>query len=118
MIVGGLHNNTDKPPDIPVFHCREPKKRKESITGAITGAVDAFVKLVEQKSPQKNPCGDSPVEVGTSVAAVSPAKVVDLQMKNFEQLPYLQGLFEDGILSQEELNEQKSVILNAPRKLT
>ena len=54
MIVGGLHNNTDKPPDIPVFHCGEPKKRKESIAGAITGAVNAFVKLVEQKSPQKN----------------------------------------------------------------
>ena len=36
MIVGGLHNNIDKPPDIPVFHCGEPKKRKESIAGAIT----------------------------------------------------------------------------------
>ena len=118
MIVGGLHNNTDKPPDIPVFHCGEPKKRKESIAGAITGAVDAFVKLVEQKSPQKNPRGDSPAKIGTSVAAVSPAKVIDLRMKNFEQLRYLQGLFEDGILSQEELNEQKSVILNALRKLT
>ena len=107
MIVGGLHNNTDKLPDIPMFHCGEPMKRKESIAGAITGAVDAFVKLVEQKSPQKDPRGDSPAKLGTSVAAVSPAKVVDLRMKNFEQLHYLQGLFEDGILSQEELNEQK-----------
>ena len=118
MIVGGLHDNTDKPPDIPVFQCGVPKKRKKSIAGFISGAVDAFVKLAEQKSPQKNPYGDSPAKVGTSVAAVSPAKVVDLRMKNFEQLRYLQGLFEDGILSQEELNEQKSVILNALRKLT
>ena len=54
MIVGGLHNNTDKPPDIPVFHCGEPKKRKESIAGAITGAVDAFVKLVEQVSTKES----------------------------------------------------------------
>ena len=46
------------------------------------------VKLAEQKSPQKNP-HDSPVKVGTSVAAVSPANVVDLRMKNSEQLRYL-----------------------------
>ena len=117
MIVGGLHSNTDKPPDIPVFHCGEPQKRKESIAGAITGAVDAFVKLVEQKSPQKNPRGESPAKVGTSVAAVSSAKVVDLRMKNFEQLCYLQGLFEDGILSQEELNEQKKCDFKCTKKV-
>ena len=35
-----------------------------------------------------------------------------------EQLHYLQGLFEDGIISQEELSEQKSMILAALRKLT
>ena len=111
MIVGGLHGSTDKPPDIPAFHCGEPKKRKESIAGAFSGAVDAFVKLVEQKSPQRNH-GSSPAKECTSIVAVSPAKVVDLRMKNLEQLRYLQGLFEDGIVSQEELNEQKSMLMH------
>ena len=77
MIVGGLHGSTDKPPDIPAFHCGEPKKRKESIAGAFSGAVDAFVKSVEQKSPQRNH-GSSPATDCTAVVAVSPAKVVDL----------------------------------------
>ena len=76
MIVAGLHN-TDKPLDIPVFQCGVPKKRKKPFAGAITGAVDAFVKLAQQKSPLKNPHGNSPAKVGISVAAVSSAKVVD-----------------------------------------
>ena len=42
-----------------------------------------------------------------SGACVSPGKAVELRMKNFEQLRYLQQLFEDGILSDTEYTEQK-----------
>ena len=38
---------------------------------------------------------------------VSPGKAVDLPMKNYEQLCYLQKLYEDGILDQKEYAEQK-----------
>ena len=50
-------------------------------------------------------------------ACVSPGKAVELRMKNFEQLPYLQQLFEDGILSDTEYTEQKRSILSFLRKL-
>ncbi len=38
-------------------------------------------------------------------------------MKNFEQLRYLQQLYDDGILSQAEYTEQKRSILCALRML-
>ena len=48
-----------------------------------------------------------------SVAAVgvSPGKAVELHMKNFEQLRYLQQLYEDSILTTEfeEQKEQKNI---------
>ena len=43
---------------------------------------------------------------------VSPGKVVDLRMKNFEQLRYLQMFYEDRILSEAEYNKQKRNILD------
>ena len=46
-----------------------------------------------------------------------PSKVVDLRMKNFELLRYLQQLFDDGSLSLDEYNEQKKNILTCLRKL-
>jgi len=58
----------------------------------------------------------TPVQLSTA-AGVSPAKSVELRMKNFEQLRYLQQLFDDGILSEGEFTEQKQSILSALRKL-
>ena len=46
----------------------------------------------------------------SSGACVSPGKAVELQMKNFEQLRFLQQLFVDGILSKSEYTEQKKSI--------
>ena len=52
-----------------------------------------------------------------SFPGVSPGKVVDLWMKNYEQLRYLQQLYEDGILDQKEYMEQKQDILKFLEKL-
>ena len=38
-------------------------------------------------------------------------------MKNYEQLRYLQQLYDDGILSTEEYREQKELIIGSIRKL-
>ena len=54
--------------------------------------------------PNDSPKGDS----GTPLlSAISPGKTVELQLKHFEQLRYLQSLLEDGILTNEEFAEQK-----------
>ena len=52
----------------------------------------------------------------TSVG-ISPSEKVDLRMKNLEQLRYLQSLYDDKILTQDELMEQKQITLDALRKL-
>jgi len=38
-------------------------------------------------------------------------------MKNYEQLRYLQSLYEDGILNKDEYDEQKKNILTSLSKL-
>ena len=43
----------------------------------------------------------------SSGACVSPEKAVELRMKNFEQLRFLQQLPDDDILSESEYTEQK-----------
>jgi len=72
--------------------------------------MDALVKIVEQKAPGP---GNSP-NTSTKpdipapevlLAGVSPSKAVELCIKNFEQLHYLQGLFDDGIITDKELVE-------------
>ena len=48
---------------------------------------------------------------------MSSSKVVDLQMKNFEQLRYLQQLYEDNILNENVYLEQKNKILATLRNI-
>ena len=49
---------------------------------------------------------------------VSTGKAAELRMKNLEQLRYLQGLYDDNILSDSELVEQKRIVLDALSKLS
>ena len=48
MIIGGLHENTNEPPPVPAFHC-ESKRRKDSLSGALTDAAGVLVKYLEKK---------------------------------------------------------------------
>lgn len=115
MIVGGLHESTDEPPAVPAFHC-DMKKRKESLSWALTEAAGVLVKYMERKD------GDLPHQTQvieqTSHLGVSPGKAIDLRMKNLQQLCYLQQLYEDNILSDRELAEQKRIVLESLRKLS
>ena len=56
-------------------------------------------------------------QANQSSIAISPGKSVDLRMKNLQQLRFIQQLFDDNILSQDEFLEQKKSILEALRKL-
>ena len=69
-----------------------------------------------------NPSTSGAQEASSSLAiqssvAISPGKSVDLHMKNLQQLRFIQQLFDDNILSQDEFFEQKKSILEALRKL-
>jgi len=114
MVTAGLHSDMDIPPDVPAFNSSVKKPRKESLGDAITGAAVTFAKVLKESStstqvprvetPQA-PCVETSVSAATGI---SPGKTVELRMKNLEQLRYLQNLFEDGILTEQEYAEQKT----------
>ena len=110
MVTNKIHEDLDSPPNILAF-CSTPRRpRQQSLSSAITGAANALVKAF----------GDTTQESETSTCrqpGVSPGKAVDLRMKNYEQLRYVQQLFDDGILSEKEYMEQKQCILSSLRKL-
>ena len=98
MICSGLHDDYENPPDIPTFstHPMPKKPRKESLSDALTGAAVAFAKVFSDKDKPK------PSQLSAPTSCASPGKTLELRMKNFEQLRYLQQLFDDGILTDQE----------------
>ena len=113
MIVSKLHEDMDTPPNVPAFNST-PKRQKqsESFASAQSGAAVAFAKAMGD-SPRPEHNEDRP----HVTASVSPRKTVELRMKNYEQLRYLQQLFDDGILSEAEFLEQKRNILGFLKNL-
>lgn len=114
MISSKIHDKMDEPPDVPAFHGTgsTPKKcRKDSLSDALSGAAIAFAKVLH---PDKSTTEQAKTPVPS---CLSPGKAIELRMKNFEQLRYLQQLSEDGILSPVEYMEQKQTILTSLRKL-
>ena len=106
----GSYDDLDEPPNIPAF-CLTPRRQQQnSLSTAISGAASALMKALAE-TPRKDE------ERQTESCGVSPCKAVDLRMKNYQQLRYIQQLFDDGILSNAEYVEQKQCILTSLRKL-
>ena len=104
-------DDLDEPPNVPAS-CSTPKRsRQPSVSNVISGAAVAITKALGGTPLQDQSSG----HVG--VTGVSPGRASELRMKNYEQLRYLQQLFEDGILPQTEFSEQKEGILGSLRKL-
>ena len=110
MIAAGIHDDYDEPPDIPAFS-KSKRARKETVMDSISGAAVAIVEALQDKGKTT---GTSAAPVSTGM---SPGKCIDLRMKNFEQLRYLQSLLDDGILSEAQYAEQKRSILDILNKL-
>ena len=119
MICANLHDDTENPPNIPAFSTVTPKKpRKDSLADAIEGAAVAFASAVSKKGETNDLCKEkASCDHSLTLSAISPGKTVELCMKNYKQLRYLQSLFEDGILTDKEYSEQKENILSSLRKL-
>ena len=110
MITTGLHSDYDTPPEIPAFLGSTPKRaRRESLSEAMSGAAVVFADALKGKEKDEKHQG-SVVKSG-----ISPGRSVELRMKNYEQ--YLQQLYDDGILTREEYQEQKQLIITSILKL-
>ena len=111
------HQSYDNPPALPAFMEPQPKKRKDSLSDALAGAAGAFAQVVSSKDATSKSPSVSLQHTGSG-QGVSPAKAVELRMKNYEQLRYLQQLFDDGVLTEKEFSEQKRDILDFLRKIS
>ena len=100
---------TVPPPAIPMFGPPPKRPKKKSLSETISNAAIAITKAISPPSTVNLPTNQSFV--------ISPCKSVDLHMKNLQQLCFIQQLFDDNILSQEEFMEQKGRILDALCKL-
>lgn len=115
MIQCGTHDDQDNPPQVPMI-CGIPPKRPsrahDSLTTAFTGAAEAIAKAF---TPSTGPLRSS--ECSGSVG-ISPGKKTELRMKNLQQLRELQQLYEDNIITDKELAEQKDIVMSTLRKLS
>ena len=121
MIANSLHDDFEEPPNIPAFSSVSKRPRQQSVTSAISGAAITLAKALGG-TPKEDAKDTSSIPTTTPTSSyrqtgLSPGKAVELRMKNYEQLRYLQQLFEDGILSDSEYAEQKQDILGSLRKL-
>ena len=105
MVVAKTHDDLDDPPKVPMITGLK-SKQKESLTEVFTSAAVAIAKAFSPSSENYNP-----------TAQFSPSKKITLRMKNLDQLRQLQQLQEDGILSQEEFQSQKKIVLESLNNL-
>ena len=113
MVCSGIHDDMDKPPDVPAFGASVKKPHKEPLADAITGAAATFGKTFG--TPAERSLSELCSEPTPSMMGVSPGKTVWQLMKNLKQLWYLQSLF--AVLNESEYSEQKTCILSSLRKL-
>ena len=117
MIHNGTHHDYEDPPRVPVITGIPPsskQSKKDSWTEAITGAAEAVAKAFSPPPP--TPVSDSSARYVSSIG-ISPGKSTDLRLKNLQQLRVLQQLYEENVITDKELSEQKSLILDALHKL-
>lgn len=94
-----MHDDFDNPLDLQAFRSNSttPKKvQHESLSDALTGAAVEFAHASKSHNAQNT---SEPHQLPVAAVGVSPGKAVELRMKNFEQLCYLQQLYEDGVLT-------------------
>lgn len=115
MLHCGTYDDYDDPPRVPMITGTLPKRtKKDSFAEALTGAAEAVVKVL-------SPRPVSVLSESNSVSGysgISPGKSTELRTQNLQQLRVLQQLHDENVLSDSELAEQKSIILDALRKLT
>jgi hypothetical protein len=112
MIVCGNHSSKEKPPQLPLITGITPTRRsRKSMEETVACTVSACMKAMASPSKPEESITPQPG------LGVSPGKAVDIRGKCFTQLASLKKLYEDSIISEDELQEQKSSILNTLKRL-
>ena len=119
MIVTGAHTSRDTAPRIPMFSGTPLKRKTPRVTPeeSIITAAAAIAKAVNVASSQTTIVNSPQTQSPLSVSGISPGRAADIRDKSYGQLSTLKKLFQDGVLSQDEFDEQKDLILDGLRKL-
>ena len=96
----------DNPPRVPTITGAVQKQpRRESLTDVFTSAATAVANAFSSTRTAETPLSQQ--------VKCSPSKTVDIRIKNLEQLRVLQGLCEDGILTEDEFLSPKRIVLQS-----
>lgn len=109
MIVNKQHINKDVPPNIPMIVGKIEKKSKRDFSETISDCAVAIVKALAPTSIQPQPTTSQALSISEGI---SPGKKVNLRAQYLSQLKTLQNLRDDGVLTQEEFQQEKAVILS------
>ena len=112
MLVANTHDDFYNPPKVPMI--TGVVKRQpciESLTDAFRSAASAIADVLAPRA-DRSVASTLPQHV-----TCSPNKVVDIRMKNIEQLRSLQSLREDRILTEDEFHAQKQIVLRSLNSL-
>ena len=110
MYLGGVHPTLDTPPTTSMFN-RAGGGSVRRCTGHTGEVVSAINDLTSALSPRFV----SPSSGSTTCN--SPARIIDNRTKCYKQLADLKNLFENNVLTEEEYDTEKSVILGVLKKL-
>ena len=105
-----------------------PKKKKDSIADVISNAALTFAQAIKPTDITVSGANSSLVVNQTTPPkplqttsyggnGISPGHTAELRMKKLQELRELQQLLEENVISKEEFNEQKTLLLNSLRKL-
>ena len=122
MIVTGIHASKDTPPQVPLITGVTPKRKhadtfKDTIMHTATAIMKAATSNYPSPTIVQTPHIQQTITQSQEAVGVSPGKAAEIRGKSFDQLGTLKKLFEDGVLTQKEFEEQKDIILSGLKKL-
>ena len=127
MLVTGVHSSKETPPQVPMITGSTPRRQtsqKKDFEERIISTAAAVVKAVSQNSPSssvvQSPQVNQAITEGTTPQkglGASPGKISEIRGKSYTQLATLKQLYEDGVLTLHEFEEQKEMILSGLKKL-
>jgi len=114
MISNGLHSSKSDPPQAPMIvehsGTRSSKKSfEDTIANAVAVVTKAMTPTCSVLSPHNTSSESQPVD--HSSMGISPGKAVEIRGKCYTQLASLKQLFEESVINEKEMKEQKSCIL-------
>ena len=118
LIQSGRYDDYDTPSDIPLITGGPaPMKKKGNLVDALTVAATTVVKMLQSNANTVTVSSHTPPKTDSVRAGISPLKFAQLRCNCLEDLKRVKELWDDGVLTQEEFEEEKQHILNSLKSM-